>query len=37
MTRSDLRRQWPGWALAALVAAVIVAGTIASCLHSDGT
>lgn len=37
MTRSDLRRQLPGWVIAALVLAAIVCGTITSCLHADGT
>lgn len=29
----SLRRQWPGWAIAAAVAVVVLLGTIASCLH----
>lgn len=34
MTDPDLRRQWPGWLIAAIVVAVIVAGTVAvACNH----
>jgi hypothetical protein len=33
MTRSDLRRQWPAWFIAGLVAVIVLAGTIASCLN----
>jgi hypothetical protein len=29
MTDPGLRRQWPGWLLAALILAVIVTGTVA--------
>lgn len=37
MTDPDLRRQWPGWLIAAVIAVIILVGAIASCLQADGT